>query len=89
MTEPAIDPKDSERPTTMRFKRNSSAVRMPADEARRQGAVAALAFSALGNRDDALAFLNAHDEALGGRPLDIAIASDDGFAQVRDRLAPG
>jgi hypothetical protein len=33
-----------------------------------------------------LAFLNAHDDGLDGRPIDLAIASDDGVRAVIARL---
>lgn len=87
MSEPDNARPEQDRPTMMRFKRRQPAVRMPADEARRQGTVVTLAFAALGERDAALAFLNGHDDTLGGRPLDIAIASEHGLDLVRARLA--
>jgi hypothetical protein len=52
------------------------------DQARRQGDISQLAFLTMGGRDPAIAFLNGQDAALGGRPLDIATASAEGYAQV-------
>ena len=70
---------DNARP--MRFRRKSTTARLSDDCAKRQGRVARIAFEMLG-RDGATSFLNAHDEGLGGRPLDLAIASADGLAAV-------
>jgi hypothetical protein len=61
-------------------------VRLTPDEAARQGTAARLAWSAFQDRDRVVAFLNGHDEALGGRPIDIAIASDAGLAVVTDAI---
>jgi hypothetical protein len=76
-----------EGPKRKRFVRHV-APKLAADEVARQGRIAQLAWSALG-RDEALALLNSHSDALGGRPLDIATDSVAGFAQVerliRDR----
>lgn len=52
------------------------------DAARRQGNISQLAFLLLGGRDPAVAFLNAVDGELGGRPLAVATASAEGYAQV-------
>lgn len=49
--------------------------------AERQGRITMLAWKKLGN-ENAIAFLNAHDEALGGRPLDLAVASEEGLGAV-------
>lgn len=68
------------------FKRFRSRVRMPEEQARRQGRIVTLALASLGSRDAALDFLNSHDRELDARPLDVASDSDDGFARVRARL---
>lgn len=68
------------------FRKRIPAVRLSADQADRQGRVSRLALDTLGPAD-AIAFLNAHDDGLGGRPLDLAIASTDGFAAVERALA--
>ena len=52
------------------------------DDARRQGDISQLAFLTMGGRDPAVAFLNAENPELGGRPLAIATASDAGYEQV-------
>jgi len=56
---------------------------MSPDRAKRQSDVASLAFLHLGGRDGAAAFLNNYDTDLEGRPIDIAIASDEGCGRVR------
>jgi hypothetical protein len=67
----------------MHFRRSSRNLpRMPKDSAERQGNITRLAFSLLGGRDGAIAFLNGTDEELGGRPIDLATASADGYAGV-------
>lgn len=60
---------------------------MPREEAARQGVIAGAAWSVFQDRDAVMTFLNTHRDDLGGRPLDIAIASDDGLRTVRDLLA--
>jgi hypothetical protein len=52
------------------------------DDARRQGDISQLAYLTMGGRDPAIAFLNAENPALGGRPLAIATASAEGYARV-------
>lgn len=68
----------------MRF-RKSNAERLAPASARRQGDITTLAFVLLG-REPAIAFLNADNAALGARPLDLAIASDAGCAEVEAEL---
>lgn len=67
-------------PKAMRFRRSDN--QLPADAARRQGQVTHLAFLALGGRDATVEFLNVPDADLGGRPLDVAVASAEGAARV-------
>lgn len=55
---------------------------LPRDDARRQGEISQLAFLTMGGRDPAVAFLNAENSALGGRPLAVATASAAGYDQV-------
>jgi hypothetical protein len=53
--------------------------------ARRQGEITRLALVLLG-REPAMAFLNGENEGLGARPLDLAIASEEGRARVEAAL---
>jgi len=68
----------------MRFRKNNLP-RLSPDEARRQGQITQLALLLLG-REDAIAFLNGDNSRLGGRPLDLAMASEDGCAGVEAEL---
>ena len=68
----------------MKFRR-SNAERLSPACARRQGDITRLAFLLLG-REPAIAFLNSENPALGARPLDLAIASEEGCAQVEAAL---
>ena len=68
----------------MRF-RKSYAPRLDRDQARRQGEITRLAFLSLG-RENAIAFLNADNAALCGRPLDLAMASDEGCNNVEAEI---
>ncbi len=65
--------------------RKPSAPRLDPDQARRQGDITRTAFLHLG-RDAAIAFLNAPHSGLGGRPLDLATASDLGRNSVEDEI---
>jgi hypothetical protein len=64
-----------------RWRQSANAVRLPKEQTERQGAITHLAFQLLG-RDAALDFLNGEHIELGGRPLDLAMASADGFVAV-------
>jgi uncharacterized protein (DUF2384 family) len=68
----------------MRF-RKSNAERLAPANARRQGDITRLAFTLLG-REAAIEFLNSENAELGGRPLDLAIASESGCAVVEAEL---
>ena len=52
------------------------------DQGVRQGKVVRSAQAALGSVEAVRAFLNTHHEALGGRPIDIALASEAGLMAV-------
>lgn len=51
----------------------------------RQSRVALLAWNLLGG-DAAITFLNTHDDMLGGRPLDLAVASAIGCEAVEQAI---
>ena len=65
--------------------RKSNAERLAPANARRQGDITRLAFVLLG-REAAIEFLNSENAELGGRPLDLAIASESGCAVVEAEL---
>src|SRR3546814_2743541 len=64
------------------FRRRRPFAPLPPQEAKRQGAISALAFQLLGGRDPALAFLNGESAELRGRTIAIATLSDTGYALV-------
>lgn len=63
------------------FRRSYDLPRLTPEAQARQGVISSEAFMALG-RDEALRFLNTHHDALGGRPLALATASEEGLAAV-------
>jgi hypothetical protein len=65
--------------------RKANAERLSSDCARRQGDITTLALTLLG-REPAIAFLNGDNAELGARPLDLAIASEEGRARVEAAL---
>jgi len=69
------------------FQKRVATPRLDPDQAKRQGRVSRLAFEALRQPGAAIAFLNTHDETLGGRPIDLAVASEDGLLNVERALA--
>ena len=68
----------------MRF-RKAFVPRMDPAHARRQGDITRLAFLVLG-REAAIAFLNTAHAGLGGRPLELATASDEGRNSVEAEI---
>ena len=69
------------------FRKHSTTPRLAPDQVARQGRISRLAFAALRQPAAAIAFLNTHDAALGGRPIDLAIASPEGLLSVERALA--
>lgn len=66
--------------------RRSDAPRLSAEEAARQGRVARLAYETM-PAGTAIAFLNTHHAALGGRPIDLALESAAGLLAVERAIA--
>lgn len=69
------------------FQKRMTIPRLAPDQAARQGRVSRLAFEALREPMAVIAFLNTHDEMLGGRPIDLAVAGADGLLRVEGALA--
>lgn len=61
--------------------------RLSYEEAARQGRAARLAWEQIPQAGAAVAFLNTYDDALGGRPIDLAIASERGLRAVEGAIA--
>ena len=68
------------------YKRNIVS-RLAPEQIERQGRISRLAFEALRQPAEAITFLNTHDAALGGRPIDLAIASPKGLLDVEQALS--
>lgn len=79
-------PLETDKPRTRQFRRHNHGPLLPPAAVARQGRVATLVWERLRDSVAAAEFLNAHDQALGGRPIDLAIADDDGFRAVVARL---
>ena len=60
---------------------------LAADKGIRQGRAVNAARAAFGDTNRVLAFLNSEHEDLGGRPLDLALASAAGLAAVEAAIA--
>lgn len=56
--------------------------RLDKDKARRQGAISTLAFTLLGGREEAMAFLNTTCKVLEARPIDLAMSGELGYLRV-------
>ena len=69
------------------FRRNRHGPVLSRDESARQGRVVKVAQAALGDVEAVRAFLNCHHPALDARPIDLAVASDDGLARVEAAIA--
>ncbi|MCP1469314.1 hypothetical protein J3E64_000989 [Sphingobium sp. OAS761] len=63
-----------------------SGVKLSEGEARRQSRVTKLALDKLG-ASAAIVFLNGHLDDLSGRPIQLAVASDEGLESVERLLA--
>jgi uncharacterized protein (DUF2384 family) len=75
----------SEEPPRRGF-RSAARTRLAPDVHARQSRIALLAFQSFPDREAALQFLNGNDDALGGRPIDVASASEAGANRVADAL---
>ena len=66
--------------------RPKASARLTPAASRRQGETTRMAMMLLG-REAAIEFMNTHDVGLGGRPIDLAIASDEGRSRVELALS--
>jgi uncharacterized protein (DUF2384 family) len=74
------------KPQTYRFRRRFEVPRLSPEAAERQGRAARVAWDRFRESAAVIAFLNTHDDALGGRPIDLAVASQVGLAAVERAL---
>lgn len=82
----APPPAEPDKTRARPFRRYSDKPRLAPAAVARQGRVATLVWERLRDNAAVLAFLNAHDAGLGGRPIDLAIAGDEGMRAVVARL---
>jgi hypothetical protein len=75
------------KPANKRFQSRLAKPRLSAEQAARQGRAARLAWESFAEPGAAIAFLNGHDDALGGRPIDLAVASATGLQAVEAAIA--
>jgi hypothetical protein len=79
------EPVATREPNRRQFRSSFGRPRPSADSLERQSRVALLAWNLLGG-DSAIQFLNSHDDALGGRPLDLAVANPIGCEAVEQAI---
>ena len=70
---------------SFRFKKSRRGPILSRDQGLRQGQAVKSALAMLG-QSEARAFLNSHHAGLGGRPLDLAVASQAGLSAVETAL---
>jgi uncharacterized protein (DUF2384 family) len=76
-------PPEARKGNSMGFRKSrGDRPRLDKDKARRQGAISTLAFTVLGGREEAMAFLNTTCETLDARPIDLAMNSELGYIRV-------
>lgn len=75
------------KPEYKRFRKRFDTVRLSPEAAARQGRAATLAFEKFRDSAAVVAFLNTHDDALGGRPIDLAVESAEGLKAIEAALA--
>ncbi|MCD2325336.1 DUF2384 domain-containing protein [Sphingomonas sp. IC-56] len=78
---------EDQRPARKPFRKRFTENRLSPESAERQGRITMLAWEKLGGTDAAREFLNSFDETLGGRPLDLAVASTEGLRAVENAIA--
>lgn len=83
----STDDNQGDAPRPKRMFRSSRVAKIPPEAAQRQGLVTRLALEAFGNKDAAIAYLNAESERLGGRPIALATTTVDGLRSVEQDLA--
>ena len=71
---------------TKRFRRKVPSTLPTPDQLRRQDALLRCAWHNLGESGPVIAFLNGHNDDLGGQPLLLALESDEGLLRVEGLL---
>lgn len=81
----SLDP--NPKPQTRKFRKYEPTVRFTPDQSRRQNVLLRGVWDSFKSKDAAIAFLNTYDAGLGGEPLAVALASDDGLRSAERLLA--
>ena len=81
----SLDP--NPKPQTRKFRKYEPTVRFTPDQSRRQNLLLRGVWDSFKSKDEAIAFLNTYDAGLGGEPLAVALASDDGLRSAEHLLA--
>jgi hypothetical protein len=68
------------------FRRSGPIIRFTPDQSRRQNDLLRQAWQILRSKDAVIAFLNTRHDGLGGEPLALALASDDGLRSAEGLL---
>ena len=85
-TVPADEAERKAVPWTRQFRRKAPSIRPTQEQLRRQDSVLQCAWRSLGESGPVIAFLNSHNEHLGGQPLHLALESDEGLHRVEGLL---
>lgn len=72
---------------TRSFRKRALVIRHSPEQLRRQNDVLRCAWQNLSEPGSVVAFLNTHNESLGGHPLQIALHSDEGLSRVETLLS--
>ena len=72
--------------TTRTFRKYEPTVRFSPEQNKRQNDLLREAWESLKSRDAVMAFLMTHNQDLGGQPLALAMASDDGLKSAAKLL---
>lgn len=86
--ETPLDPV-SETRQTRTFRKAQPLVRFTPQQVNRQNALMRCAWENLPSKEAVIAFLNTHSKELGGEPLTLAIASEEGLRSVERLLVQG
>ena len=81
----SIEPETRPR-RTQTFRKHKPVVRFTPDQSRRQNALMRVAWQDLKSKEAVIAFLNTRNDKLGGEPLTLALASDEGLKSAEGLL---
>lgn len=84
--EPMSPPVDPAKSRTRTFRKYQPIVRFTPTQTRRQNDLLRCAWQSLKTKDAVIAFLNTHNKKLGGEPLALALASDEGLLRAETLL---